>query len=161
MGEVGTVAQVIDGKAIVELHPSPGCTGCKAAHACFLGDDMVRRAIVNDPIGVRAGDRVEVALRPNALVKASFIAYIVPVIALFVGIVLGQQLGGALGWPLSADVVGIFFGLGFLVLALVCIRWLSPRLERSGDYTLTITRTVPRGEDDRHPAGTLAGKEGE
>ena len=82
-------------------------------------------------------------------------------IALFVGIVLGQQLRAALGWPLSADVVGILFGVGFLALAIMCIRWLSPRLERSGNYTLTITRTIPRAEDDQRPMGVLAGKEGD
>lgn len=159
VGGVGTVIRVMGGEAVVELRPSGACGSCGAIHACFLGADVARRATVRDPIGVRVGDIVEITLQADALVKASFIVYIVPLIALFLGVFLGQHLRGALGWSLSEDVAGIVFGFAFLVVALLCIKGLNPRLERSGDYTPTITRIIPRVEGDLCPAGALAGKE--
>jgi len=146
--EVAKVVRVMGTKATVELHPSAACAGCQAVHVCLLGSDMVRRAAVNDPIGVRVGDSVEIALRPNALLKASFIMYIVPLIALFGGLLLGQHLAPHLGRGLSPEVAAMVFGLGFLVLAFLCIRRLSGRLERSGNYTPVITRVLGQVESD-------------
>ncbi len=159
MAEVGKVVEVLDGKAIVELRQTAACAGCRAVHACFMGYGTMRRATVCDPLGVRMGDRVEVTLQPNALVKASFIVYILPLIALFVGLFLGRHLRSVFEWPLSADVAGILVGFGFLSLAFLFIRLLGPRLERSGDYRLTITGVAPREEAETYPAEVVAGRE--
>jgi len=153
VGEVGTVAKVMDGELVVEFRPSACCAGCEAIHACFLGDDKIRRARVRDHLGARVGDSVEVALKPNALIKASLLIYIVPLIGLFVGLLLGQRFSAALEWSLPADAAGIIFGFGFLAIALVCIRLLSSRLERSRSYELRVTRIVARAGEDAHLAG--------
>lgn len=117
--EQGTVVEVTPPRARVRTERSGACESCGARGACAgLGGGRDALVWVDDPLGVRVGERVVVAVPEGTVLRASFWVYLVPVAALVAGAVAGSRLGPALG--LSADLgaagvgvvaMGIAFGL--------------------------------------------------
>lgn len=102
-----TLARVIEtrpGAAVVEVLGRPGCGQCAPGTSCGSGiltgllPSRARRFLVDDPIGVRAGDEVVVAVEDGALLRGSLTVYAVSLAAVLAGALLG-------GWllPQSAD----------------------------------------------------------
>ncbi len=89
----GTFAQV-------ETQRSSSCGSCSAKSACgtaalakVLGS---RRSIVRvlNPIDARPGEQVVIGLEESALTRTSFVFYMVPLLALILGAILAQWIGG-------------------------------------------------------------------
>ncbi len=120
--ETGTVVEVRAGRALVQTERGAACEGCAARGACsHLGGSREARVWVRDPLGVRPGERVVVAVPEQAVMRASFWVYLVPVAALVVGAVAGNALGPRLG--IGADAGAAALGLAAMALALVASRW--------------------------------------
>jgi len=95
-----------------------------------------------DPLGVSVDQRVRIELSSGGLIGASFLAYIVPIIAMFIGVVLGYYLPGeerSDTWAGLGAVAGL--GVGVLV-SRVSADWLA----RRGKITPTITAIVAEGD---------------
>lgn len=143
--ELGTVVKVEGGRAEVVMERSAACEGCGASHQCLMFSDGKMKLAVPDTLGVKKGDCVELELgRGSALLKASFLAYMVPLASLFVGAILGMNISRYAGWALSKDLAGVLFGMGFLVLAFLVVRRLNARFERSSDFQVRMVRVSGR-----------------
>ena len=90
--------------------------------------DRITRGIVVDSLDhsrlwnfepvAKVGDRVEVEMPAQGLVKASMLAYLVPLGMLLLGIWLGMALHGSLGVGMDAELFGVLCGLALGNLAL-------------------------------------------
>ena len=107
---------------------------CKGG--CTPGKQIVR---AKNAAFAKKGDRVAVELGGQKVVKAAFLAYIVPVICLVIGTIVGQKIFGS-EWP------GIVCGLLCMAACLLIIHFIDAR--KKDVYELTITEVL-RG------AGTL------
>lgn len=75
----------------------------------------------DNPLGAKVNDIVEFAIPTELVVKGSFILFLVPVIALFVGYLGGAKIGGSFG--LGEELPGILLGLLFLIVSFFLVRW--------------------------------------
>jgi sigma-E factor negative regulatory protein RseC len=57
-----------------------------------LGGDL-KGVDVSNGMGAREGQRVKIGISPKVVLKASFILYMVPILALIIGAVLGNYFG--------------------------------------------------------------------
>ena len=114
-----TRARVIecgDGIALVEAERQSGCGNCDPVRGCGKSSmsklfcSKPRRFEVIDPIGTKAGDEVSIGIREGALLRGSIAVYLVPMMTLVAGALLGN------GWGERVSILGGAIGLvlGFL-----------------------------------------------
>ncbi len=145
--ERAVVLAVGPGLAEVQALRRGSCGSCSANGACgtsllerFFGRRALRLTLV-DPIGVRAGDEVVVGVPEEALLRAAFAAYLVPLLSLIGAAIAAREVALWLGvgsvepWSLLGGVVG-FVG---------ALRWVARYSRRLGDderYRAVLLRRV-------------------
>lgn len=120
--ETGVVLETSENQAVVLLQRTERCHSCTL---CKSGPDGMLLE-VHDPIGVSTGAKVVIGRSPQALVKATALVFVLPLIALFAGAFAAQIL-----LPNAGDlVVASGAGIG-LVLGGVAV-WLYERNMKAG-----------------------------
>ena len=95
------------------------CGGCSADGACgtSLLDRFLGRRVVlvraRNPVGAAVGERVVVGVSEAGLVRAALAAYLMPILGLVVGAVVGQRAGGD-PWSLFCGLLGFLLALFWL-----------------------------------------------
>ncbi len=143
--ETGKVLEVGGGRAKIEVSPSGMCSHCELASTCVPASGGTRIIEVADPLGVSIGQRVRIELGSGTFLLASFMAYILPLLVLFVGAATGfyyapdgsAELYGALG-----AIVGLAAGLQLS-------RVLARRLSAGDKLTPEITGILPSEDEER------------
>jgi sigma-E factor negative regulatory protein RseC len=121
------------GTAWVKTIRSSACDSCSSRHACHAeesGKEMEVEA--KNTAGAQVGDRILLNINSACLLKATFLLYIFPVLAMFVGALIGQAVAEKQGMDvsaLSALFAFLFFGLAFLL-----IRIIDRHLSRNASY---------------------------
>ncbi|MBK1724488.1 SoxR reducing system RseC family protein [Thiocystis violacea] len=124
--EQGIVIAVSSGYARVRTQRQSACGHCEVSGAC--GTSLLERFFARRPVELTAlnpveavvGDRVAVGISEQGLLKAAVAAYLVPVLALICGAVVGDAYGGDHREAMS--LLGAVVGL---VLALLWLRGYS------------------------------------
>ncbi len=109
--------------ADVETQRNSSCGNCSAKSACgtaalskVLGSRRSTVRVLN-PIDARPGDQVVIGLEETALTRNSFMFYMLPLLALILGAILAQWVGGQLHpantepFAIAGGVLGLFGGL--------------------------------------------------
>lgn len=141
--ELAVVVEAGDGYAWVETQRRSACGACSAGDGCgtatlakVWGERRVRvRAISTWPL--RSGDAVIVGLAEGALLGGSLLVYLLPIVLLLAGALLGQAaFAGAGEEPvILAGAAGL--GLGFLAARLV-----SRRLRNDARFQPVVMRRL-------------------
>ncbi len=137
--------------ALVMTQRESECEHCKAKDGCEAfggsGSNVMVKAL--NTAEARVGDRVTISMLSSAVLKASFVIYMVPILALVGGIICGFTLAGVL--PLKEEVVvgslaGLALAGSFLWLRKKC-RELAERPEFVPEITAKNrpSPTVPSG----------------
>ncbi len=132
--EIGKVLYVQDGRARVEVSPAGHCAQCEMANSCIPGAQGTRVIEVADPVGVSVGQEVHIELSGDKLVLASFLAYIIPLLGLCVGVFIGFAAAGdsqAEFWSGVGGCIGLIVGL-------LISRMAGQSLKSRGQLTPTI-----------------------
>jgi len=164
--EVGVVVSVQGDVAEVETQHRGVCGGCTLGDACatsliarYFGR---KRSLLqaHNGIGASPGDRVVIALPESVLLEASFVAYLVPLLAMIGGAMAGACLAGLVdrGYTQGVSVLaglGGFAGALFWLSGSGCARSFKERyrpriLRRGGDAG---HGHVVRLEQDRNFSG--------
>lgn len=141
--ETGVVIAARGELAEVECRRQSACGGCAAHGACgtsLLDRYLGRRQLlltVHNPVGAGPGDQVVVGVPEEALLTASFAAYLVPLLAMIGGALAGGTIAET--WLAAAAGLQILGGVGGFAAGLF---WLA-RFSRA------------RGEDPRYRAVIL------
>lgn len=92
--EEGIIIKSKDGLAEVDLSAGEGCEECSAKLFCKPSEERDNSKIltVEDPFGVKIGDKVKVSVESEAVFKASLILYGIPLLILLLGIIIGMEL---------------------------------------------------------------------
>jgi sigma-E factor negative regulatory protein RseC len=141
--EVGKVVATRPGRARVEVKPSSLCGHCQMASSCGQESSGGRVIEAADPLGVSVDQRVRIEMSSGGLIGASLLAYIVPLITLFAGVLLGYNLANG-ARPEIWSGLGALAGL---ILGVVISRLAADWLGRRGKLTPTITAVV-EGDGD-------------
>lgn len=138
--EQGIVSRVTEHTAWVQTSRSSACEGCASRGACHsLGggsDDMEVEAV--NTAGAAPGDTVLIRFETAPLLKASFLLYVFPILAMIVAAVIGQDMAPRLG--LSPSVSAAIFAFGVLIPCFIFIRVTGDRLSKKAEYRPTVFR---------------------
>lgn len=127
MIEEGVVIEVFDGKARVMAVRGASCDSCSARAMCKPGEGINVVIEAKNGLGAHVGERVEVAMQPRTFLKASFIAYIIPLVGFFVGGAIGKNIGGT-------DIWAALSGLLFMALSYYGIWMYNKKAAKEGEY---------------------------
>lgn len=121
--EEAVVAGIDNGKIWVEKPRQSACSACQKPCATgqvadYLGGTTVRLA-VDSALELHTGDRVMVGVPEDALVKGYLAIYLLPLLGLFIGAILGKAVGISLSFSTDlAAAVGGGLGLAATLLLL-------------------------------------------
>jgi sigma-E factor negative regulatory protein RseC len=100
--------------ALVMTRLEPECESCKAKGACTsLGGGGANTEIrARNTVGAEPGDVVTISIRGSSVLKASFLVYMLPILAMVGGIILGHLLSRLTSVDKNV-LVGVFGLLAF------------------------------------------------
>ena len=130
--ESGTVVE-IKGKqvAVVMCKRNSACDHCPSSGACQMGDDSETMLVdAFNAIGAKIGDRVKVVTSTKHFLQSSFMLYIVPIIGLLIGALIGQELAERMGLGIDPSLLSAIFGVTFLAATFIGIKIGTRALKR-------------------------------
>jgi sigma-E factor negative regulatory protein RseC len=122
--EIGTVIELKSRlNAVVMCQKSSLCENCATNGHCTLGDDDKTRLIeVLNPLGATVGEQVRIATTTKSFLQSSFLLYIVPLIALVIGAIVGKLVGDNVETGLDPNLLSAVFGVFFMIGSFVLLR---------------------------------------
>ena len=114
------VIEVGEGYALVEVARMTTCAACSAKPACGTSvlakvvGNRHRRMLVLSDLPLRAGDEVVVGIAESALVRGSFAVYIVPLVLMLAGAMMGDLTFSETGEALTVLLGGVGLVLGLV-----------------------------------------------
>lgn len=133
MRECGEIIEIKGDIAYVRMTRGKECDGC---NLCSAFGDKSTVLEADNAVGARSGDRVIVEIRPGIVVGHSLLIFIMPVLLLMVGYLLGHSLP----WPrvMSGEGSGVVTAILFFLLSFPLIKLFDLRFSRSGHRAATI-----------------------
>ena len=144
MEEAGTIVE-LKGKytALVICKKSSFCENCASMESCHLGDDNHSMVVeAHNTIGAKVGDKVKLTTSTKSFLQSSFLLYIVPLIALVTGAVIGNITGDYLDIGIEANLLSAIIGVAFLVGSFLAIKVGSRALPKE-NYMPQIVAIIP------------------
>lgn len=144
--ETAHVVEAEGDYAWVETERRSSCGSCSAkgcgtgALSKILGRRSQRLKVLN-PIDAKPGDTVVLGIHEQALLKGSLAVYIVPLLAMLGGALLGEGL--APQWGGDPESMSLLFGLFGLAAGFFWLRLYNRRLSRDERFMAVILRNVP------------------
>jgi sigma-E factor negative regulatory protein RseC len=121
--EVGTVVELKGkSKAVVMCQKSSLCENCATSGHCVMNDDKTRLIEVQNLLGADVGERVRIATSTKSFLQSSFLLYIVPLIALVIGAIVGKFVGERFSTGLDPNLLSAVFGVFFMSGSFVILR---------------------------------------
>lgn len=132
IAEYGTIVE-LKGKqtAVVLCQRNSACDHCPSSGSCQIGDDsesMLVEAL--NPIGAQIGDRVKVVTSTKHFLQSSFILYILPIIGLLIGALIGQGIGEMTDIGIDPSLLSAILGVAFLAGTFLSIKIGTRALKR-------------------------------
>ena len=94
--EEGIVIKLEADRAWVKTKKSVSCESCASRKSCNVmgGSNDMEVAAINTA-GAAVGDRVVMNFETSSFLKATFLLYVFPIICMFLGAVVGQEIAPA------------------------------------------------------------------
>lgn len=124
MAESGLVTEVKNNLVVVKLERQEACAKCKACIAGLESKEMFIEA--ENLCNAKVGDVVNVSIKNSSFIKAVFIIYTIPCIALLLGLFIGYLFS-------KKEIVSILVGFSFLALSYLLIK-LNEKRFNTGKY---------------------------
>ncbi len=141
-----------ENKAVVKVRPNLSCENCGRCGG-FFGDPEQRQdqlVEVFNPIGAGKGQLVRLEARPTEVLLAAFMLYLLPLVALLVGLFAGRSVALSQGLSGSADIWGFLTGLVFMVLLFLVLRLHERNLAKGKRFKAVIAAVVSEEEIPEH-----------
>ncbi len=130
MEKTGTVTSAAGGMLEVTFCSTQECDHC---HACDGGQ---KRTVVRVKGDARVGDYAVVELPVSTVVKASLLAYAVPIVGLMAGMLIGSQVSVSPAGTAIGGGAGLLLSLGAV--------WLTEKgRQHSTKWQPTLVRVLP------------------
>jgi len=143
--ESGVVLSVQGDMAEVEAQRQSSCGGCAVTATC--GTSLLARHLggrrsllrAHNTIGAQPGEAVIIGIPEGALLDASFVAYLVPLLTMIAGGIVGAYIGD---WaaPAYTQALSILSGVGGLAAALAWLVGFSHAKSADDRYRPRIMR---------------------
>ncbi len=140
--EEGLVKETGNGKARVRVQRSSACKSCSSRDHCEINSSRDVTVDVINEIGAKEGDWVELSVPAGSFLRLSLVVYLLPVVALIVGAVVGNELGRA--FDISSGFSSVAGGVLGIILTYFILRGVNRRSESSNKYSPRLTRIIYR-----------------
>ncbi len=139
--EHGTVIKVDSQGTWVKTSQSSACAGCSAKGSCHSkpGSNSMEVNAINS-VGAVVGDRIVLSIDTAPLLKATFLLYVFPILALMIGAFTGHELSARL--QMDTTNAAVLSGLIFFVSAVLVMRHRANRLAAEDAYRPKIIRIL-------------------
>lgn len=127
--------------AWVKTTKSGACKSCSARSSCHSlggGEEMEVEAI--NRAGAQVGQKVVLSFDTSPLLKATFLLYVFPIIAMIVGAFVGQKL--ALNFNVDASFLSAIFGFLFFGITIFFVRARGNKMAKKDEYRPKIIRVI-------------------
>jgi sigma-E factor negative regulatory protein RseC len=144
MEELGVVTELkANGLASVRPARSEACGSCSCEGACqVLGGGGERKITAINRAGATVGDQVLLSIASGSFLKVSFVVYLLPILALVAGAILGQKYSAHL-WPGgNPETVSVLTGLFCLVVSFFGIRRFNSQVSQNQTYYPVIEKVI-------------------
>lgn len=144
MEQTGYIVEVLDGNiAKFKMERESACAKCGKCFGAKTSESQELIVDVDNNIGAKIGDFVEVSMDQVNVMKAMGIVYGIPLLALVIGSVgtyYGLQNFGILGSRL--EVYSFLVGMLFTAISYTIIRFKDSSFKDSGKYMPIITNII-------------------
>ena len=130
--EYGTIVELKGRQiAVVICQKQSACKHCPSSGACQIGDDGKSMLVESfNQIGAEVGDKVKVVTSTKHFLQSSFVLYIVPVIGLLIGAIVGQAIADNTDIGIDPPLLAALIGVAFMVGTFLTIRVGTNSLKR-------------------------------
>ncbi len=131
--EYGTAMGVQGGRVTVSIKRTAACEKCgRCSHPHVAFGDSSTMTIEAVPVGdIHPGDTVELEMDTGEFLKASFLVWLLPLLAAAAGLGLGWMLGTVLG---NGSLWGTVFSLASFALSFFWLHQYDKSSRKSGRY---------------------------
>jgi len=141
MENIGIVKKTEGNEAVVEIQRTSACgescASCKGG--CIPTKNYVEALNLPE---AKKGQRVKIELQTKKVLNAAIIMYLMPLLSIFIGVLLGIWAGGNMGDGSNQEAVGIATGLAFLGLSFVGIRIWDRSRKNSKKVEIVISKII-------------------
>ncbi len=139
--EEGTIVRTEGTKAWVMVRRGSMCDTCKSKKSCHsLSDNVNMESEAMNIAGAKTGDRVVIKIASGALFKISFVFYMIPVLALMAGAILGKNY--AEGLNSETELYSVLFALAGSIISFLVIKVIAQWMDNKKKYTPEIVRVL-------------------
>ncbi|MDU2149497.1 MAG: SoxR reducing system RseC family protein [Paeniclostridium sordellii] len=141
MNQRGYVIELVDGTtAKIKMQKHSACAACgKCASSTDKKDIIVE---VDNNIGAKVGDYVEVNMDSVNVIKAAAIVYIVPLIALLGGTIMSYGIFNFIDIGMNKEVLSGFVGIVLTIISYLLIKSKDRKFRESRNYIPIITKVI-------------------
>ena len=139
----GIVTKIYSSTAWVKCTKSATCESCSAKGFCDTAaggsnDDVEVEAI--NAVEAKVDDRVTISFETSSLLKVSFLVYMIPVLFLILGVVIGDKIAAILNYDQS--IFSVLAGFLFLFAAFFFVKTKGKELSKKEAYQPKIIRIL-------------------
>ena len=141
----GIITKVYFSTACVKCAKSAACESCSAKGFCDTmgggsgsNEDVEVEAI--NAVGAKVDDRVTISFETSSLLKVSFLVYMVPVLFLILGVVIGDKIAPIFNYDQS--IFSVLVGSLFLLAAFFFVNAKGKELSKKDAYQPKIIRIL-------------------
>ena len=140
MNEQGYIVEIVDSvTAKLKLKRHSACASCGKCATTSESKDIIVE--VDNTIGAKIGDRVEVNMETVNVLKAAFIAYTIPLAALLIGTVGAFYILSYMNIN-NIEVISGGVGLTFTLLSFLMLKKNDSKFRESKEYIPIVTRVI-------------------
>lgn len=141
MNQQGYIVEIVDSvTAKLKLKRHSACASCGKCSTTSEEKYIIVEA--DNTIGAKVGDRVEVNMETVNVLKAAFIAYTIPLLALLLGTV-GTFYGlKAINIKNNVEIISGGAGLIFTILSFLILKKNDKKFRDSKEYIPIVTRII-------------------
>jgi sigma-E factor negative regulatory protein RseC len=141
MYEIGIVKS-IDGTIakVVVARKSSCCESCEK-EICDIPENGVETEAVNTA-GAKVGQKVKVVMKSYTYVKGAMIIYVLPVVALIAGAILGKMYLPSFWGGVDSDLLAALAGFLTLFTSLILVKIISSRMDKKTENKSVIESVV-------------------
>jgi sigma-E factor negative regulatory protein RseC len=141
MIQTGTVIETINGnKARVHMKKHSACGDCGA---CQHGkENMELNIVAMNEVGAQPGDFVEVNMETQNVMGAAFIIYVIPLLALLLGVGLGSYVLNFIGIQANIEIYAAGIGFILTVITYLSIKRFEGAFNQDTKYVPVVTRIL-------------------
>jgi len=138
MNESGLVTKTSGDTAYVLFERTSACSKCGACGMLSGQNDIT--VTMKNLLNAREGDRVEVQFTTKNALQSSAIAYLFPLLMLFLGVWLGYIIPQDV-FPVK-DALAAILGIIFAVAAFLILKLLNPYFKKKFSNVYTMTKII-------------------